>query len=63
MMEGAMRFRPDIEEGRWCIEAQFKGRPWEVIVEPMPEKKLLVVVTAYDVNRHEAGPPEGDVPG
>jgi hypothetical protein len=50
MMEHATNFRPDIEEGRWRIETQFQGKPWEVIVEPTPGKKLLVVVTAYDVN-------------
>ncbi len=50
MIELATDFHPDIEEGRWRIETQFNGKPWEVIVEPTPEKKLLVVVTAYDVN-------------
>ncbi len=50
MMENATSYRPDIEEGRWRIETSFKGEPWEVIVEPVPEKTLLWVVTAYDVN-------------
>ena len=50
MMEHARSCAPDIEEGRWRIETSFQGQPWEVIVEPVPEKKLLVVVTAYDVN-------------
>ena len=50
MMEQATDYRADIEEGRWRIESRFKGQPWEVIVEPVPENKLLVVVTAYDVN-------------
>ena len=50
MMEHAMSCAPDIEEGRWRIETSFQGQPWEVLVEPVPEKKLLVVVTAYDVN-------------
>ena len=50
MMEMATDFRPDVEDGRWRIETWFQNKPWEVIVEPMPEKKLLAVVTAYDVN-------------
>ncbi len=50
MMEHATSYKPDIEEGRWRIETRFQGQPWEVIVEPVPKKKLLVVVTAYDVN-------------
>jgi hypothetical protein len=50
MMEHATNYRPDVLEGRWRIEVRFKGQPWEVIVEPVSEKKLLVVVTAYDVN-------------
>jgi hypothetical protein len=50
MMEHATNYRPDILEGRWRIEVHFQGQPWEIIVEPVAEKKLLVVVTAYDVN-------------
>ena len=50
MMEHATNYRPDIEAGRWQIATRFQGQPWEVIVEPVPEKKLLVVVTAYDVH-------------
>jgi hypothetical protein len=50
MMEQATDYSPDIEEGRWRIETRFRGQLWEVIVEPVPEKQLLLVVTAYDVN-------------
>jgi hypothetical protein len=25
------------------------GRPWEVIVEPLPDEEILVVVTAYAI--------------
>jgi len=39
MMQHATDYRLDIEEGRWQIETRFKGQPWEVIVEPVPEKK------------------------
>ena len=50
MMEHATDYEPDVEEGRWRIGTRHQGQPWEVIVEPVPAKKLLVVVTAYDVN-------------
>jgi len=49
MMEHAMNYRRDIVEGRWVIETRYQRQRWEVIVEPIPERQLLVVVTAYDV--------------
>jgi len=50
MMEHATNYKPDIEDGRWRVETRFQEQPWEVIVEPVRKKKLLVVVTAYDAN-------------
>ena len=50
MMERATSYRPDILEGRWRIDTKFGGQSWEVIVELILEKELLMVVTAYDVN-------------
>lgn len=47
MLEGAMSYRPDVEPGRWVIEANHDGRAWEVVVEPDELSALLVVVTAY----------------
>jgi hypothetical protein len=49
MMGHATNYRRDIVEGRWVIETWFRRQRWEVIVEPIPERELLVVVTAYDV--------------
>jgi hypothetical protein len=49
MLEIARTFRPDFTEGRFVIEARFKGQPWEVVVEPDEVEHLLVVVTAYGV--------------
>jgi hypothetical protein len=49
MLERAARYRDDVVEGRWVIEARHRGRAWEVIVEPDRERLLLVVVTAYPV--------------
>ena len=42
--------RPDEEEpGRWVVELRWEGRPWEIIVEPDFDRRLLVIVTAYRV--------------
>ncbi|PYN72725.1 MAG: hypothetical protein DMD96_34275 [Candidatus Rokuibacteriota bacterium] len=50
MLERAATYREDVVDGRWVIETRrHRGRAWEVIVEPDPERQLLVVVTAYPV--------------
>jgi len=49
MMEHAGDLYPGLREGRWVIEARFRQNPWKVIVEPDPDRKLLVVVTVYPV--------------
>ena len=47
MLGRAYGFHLDVEPERWVIETRHAGVPWEVIVEPDYELKLLVVVTAY----------------
>ena len=47
MLEGATAFAPDVVAGRFVIEALLRGRHWQIIVEPDPDDRLLVVVTAY----------------
>jgi hypothetical protein len=47
MLERAGQYREDVVGGRWVIETRHRGKAWEVIVEPDPERQLLVVVTAY----------------
>ena len=47
MLNRAARYRPDTVAGRWVIFARHRRRDWEVIVEPDPDVRLLVVVTAY----------------
>jgi len=49
MLQRASGHREDVVEGRWVIETRYRGKPWEVIVEPDQERRLLVVVTAYPV--------------
>ena len=47
MLERASRYREDIIEDRFVIETRHATHAWEVIVEPDPERRLLVVITAY----------------
>ena len=47
MLEGATAFAPDVVAGRFVIEALLRGRRWHIVVEPDPDDRLLVVVTAY----------------
>ena len=54
MLEHAVGHRADILEGRFVIEARHAGRSWEVIVEPDEMRHLLVVITAYPVDRAES---------
>jgi len=49
MMEHALDCRWDHIEGRWVIETRYRRQRWAVIVEPIPEKEQLEVVTAYEV--------------
>jgi len=45
----ARRLSPDIVPGRWRALTSLRQRRWDVIVEPDPEVRRLVVVTAYPV--------------
>ena len=49
MLEHASGHRPDVVEGRFAISARHVAEPWEVIVEPDEDRRLLVVITAYPV--------------
>jgi len=51
MMEQASRLREDTEPGRWVVETRLHSRYWQVIVEPDTLDKLLVVITAFPVER------------
>ncbi|BCS32389.1 hypothetical protein TBR22_A15990 [Luteitalea sp. TBR-22] len=51
MLEYAQGHESDVVEGRFVVAVRHAGRPWEVIVEPDGERRLLVVVTAYPVER------------
>lgn len=51
MMEKAGGWREDVVEGRWIIETRHRKQAWEVIVEPDEARGLLVVVTAYPLQK------------
>jgi len=51
MMESAVSLREDHEPGRWIVVTAHGGKPWEVIVEPDVQDELLLVITAYPLDR------------
>lgn len=51
MLQDAAAVRPDVVPGRYVAATRHSGRPWQVILEPDPGAHLLVVVTAYPVDR------------
>ena len=51
MLQDASGYHENCEEGRYAIRTRHEGRRWEVIVEPVPQEKVLVVVTAYRVEQ------------
>ncbi len=51
MLEQATGFRPDVIDGRFVVETRFRGVAWAVVVEPDEMEHLLVVVTAFGVER------------
>lgn len=51
MLENAESYRADIIEGRWLIATRHRRHAWHVIVEPDFIESLLVVITAYPVDR------------
>jgi hypothetical protein len=54
MLESARTFRRGTVQGRWTIMTSHRRRPWEVIVEPDYEARLLMVITAYPVGGQRA---------
>ena len=51
MMERASGFREDFESGRWIVDTTHDSTAWQVIVEPDDHDKLLVVITAFPIER------------
>jgi hypothetical protein len=51
MLFRATTYRRDVVEGRWVVVTRHRRQPWEVIIEPDFDAKLMVVITAYSVWR------------
>jgi len=50
MMDEMRGLREDVESGRWVVETVHDSEPWEVVVEPDPVDRIVVVVTTYKVS-------------
>ncbi len=53
MLERDPELSHDVVPGRWLIRTHFRNRPWEVIVEPLHDERILLVITAYRVSGEE----------
>lgn len=51
MIESTTGIRMAEESGRWIAETKFEGRDWNVVLEPIDDERLLLVITAYRVER------------
>jgi hypothetical protein len=49
MLEQATAIHEDDEPGRWRIDTTRDRQPWEVVVEPQLDERVLLVITAYRV--------------
>ena len=47
MLDNASELIPARHSGRWIIYTRHTGQPWRVVVEPDPEDKILMIVTAF----------------
>jgi len=50
MLEDATGLAPNHEPSRWVVTTTHNHVPWEVIVEPVGQYRILMVVTAYEVD-------------
>ena len=51
MMEHGKTFHEDNVPGRWVVITSHESQSWEVIVEPDSVDQLLVIITAYPIDR------------
>lgn len=49
MLTDAVSFAADPSPGRWRVDTVWSGHAWRVIVEPDPDRMVVVVVTAYRI--------------
>lgn len=51
MLTLATRLKEDVVEGRFVVGSRLRGREWEIILEPIADEQIVVVVTAYPVEK------------
>ncbi len=51
ILQRASGYSPSLVLGRFMVESTHRGQPWTVIVEPDPDERALVIVTAYESGR------------
>ncbi len=49
MLVRARRLKRDLAPGRWRVLTSLRQRRWEIVVQPDPDVRRLVVITAYPV--------------
>lgn len=42
---------PDVEPGRWIAEGRTERQKWRIIVEPDEDDSVIVVITAYPIEK------------
>ena len=47
MLADADSLAPAGAPDRWLVGTNWQARNWEIVVEPDPDRRILVVVTAY----------------
>ena len=50
MMERALGLTRCEEPDRWMVDTRHDNRSWQVLVEPDPLDRMMVVITAYPVD-------------
>lgn len=51
MLNGVRSVRPDASAGRHRAHAHYLNRAWTIVLEPDPEARVVVVITAFHVTR------------
>ncbi len=51
MYQDAFSINEDKESGRWGVITLHNKEKWEIIVEPDTDEKIIVVVTAYPIEK------------
>ena len=50
MLGRATSISHDIVPGRWVARTRLRRKPWELIIAPVHDERILLVITAYCVS-------------